>query len=129
MELSSTAILSRRAYTPWHAIAEFVYNSTQSYFDNEEKLREAFAVEGRGLEVSIAYDRDQQILRVVDNAMGMSYDDLERALHVAMPPQNTKGRCKYGMGLKTAACWLGNEREVKTKKLGEPIGHSVAVEV
>jgi len=119
----------RLAYTPWHAIAEFVDNSTQSYFDNEQKLREAFAVEGRGLEVSIAYDRNQQILRVVDNAMGMSYNELERALHVAMPPQNTKGRCKYGMGLKTAACWLGNEWEVKTKKLGESIGHRVVVEV
>lgn len=119
----------RLAYTPWHAIAEFVDNSTQSYFDNEQKLREAFAVEGNGLEISIVYDRDQQILRVVDNAMGMSYDEMERALHVAMPPQNTKGRCKYGMGLKTAACWLGNEWEVKTKKLGEPIGHSVVVEV
>jgi hypothetical protein len=119
----------RLAYTPWHAIAEFVDNSTQSYFDNEEKLKEAYVVEGRGLEVSIAYDREQQILRVVDNAMGMSYDELERALHVGLPPQNTKGRCKYGMGLKTSACWLGNEWEVKTKKLGEPIGHSVLVDV
>ena len=28
----------RLAYTPWHAIAEFVDNSTQSFFDNMEDL-------------------------------------------------------------------------------------------
>lgn len=30
----------RLAYTPWHAIAEFVDNSTQSYFNNREQLDE-----------------------------------------------------------------------------------------
>lgn len=116
--------------TPWHAIAEFVDNSTQSYSDHEKALKAAYAAEGDNtkLAVSIAYDEDD-ILRIADNAMGMSYDELERAMHVAMPPKNTKGRSKYGMGLKTAACWIGDVWTVRTKKLGETVEHQVTVDV
>jgi hypothetical protein len=121
----------RLAYTPWHAIAEFVDNSTQSYFDHEKELKAAFASEGDDvkLTVSIVYEKDNDVLRIADNAMGMSYDELERAMHVAMPPRNTKGRCKYGMGLKTAACWIGDHWTVRTKKLGETVEHQVTVDV
>ena len=27
----------RLSYTPWHALAEFIDNSTQSFFDNRER--------------------------------------------------------------------------------------------
>lgn len=61
--------------------------------------------------------------------MGMCEDELNHALHVAYPPKNTSGRSKYGMGLKTAACWIGNYWSIKTKKLGESIEHNVTVDV
>jgi len=118
----------RLAYTPWHAIAELVDNSTQSYFNNRKELDKAFAGSDK-LTVTIEYDKRKGTLRVTDNAMGMSYDELERALHVGMPPKNTSGRSKYGMGLKTAACWLGNVWEVKTKRLGETVEHTVTIDV
>lgn len=118
----------RLAYTPWHAIAEFVDNSTQSYFDNRAALDAALKSTNELLRVSIAYDRGG-FLRISDNAMGMSYDELQRALHVGLPPQNTSGRSKYGMGLKTAACWIGNTWTIRTKKLGEPTEHSVTINV
>ena len=119
----------RLAYSPWHAIAEFVDNSTQSYFDNRDALDECMKNEDdKILTVSVAYDKGT-MLRVVDNAMGMSSDDLERALHVARPPVNTKGRSKYGMGMKTAACWMGDQWTIRTKKLGESVEHSVTVDV
>lgn len=119
----------RLAYSPWHALAEFVDNSTQAYFDHKEALDAALAHDGRGLEVSIAYDKDQGILRISDNSIGMSLAGLERALHVGLPPQNTSGRSKYGMGLKTAACWLGNVWSVTTKKLGETVEHQTTINV
>jgi hypothetical protein len=123
----------RLAYTPWHALAEFVDNSTQSYFDNKAKLDEKYAknVDGEKLTVSIAYDKDQSdgFLRISDNAMGMSESELRRALHVALPPLNTSGRCKYGMGLKTAACWIGNIWTIRTKKLGESNEYMVTIDV
>jgi hypothetical protein len=117
----------RLAYTPWHALAEFVDNSTQSYFNNEAQLLPVMQRMGRKLTVSIAYD--ENLLRISDNAMGMSLDELQTALTVALPPTKTDGRSKYGMGLKTAACWLGNKWTVRTKKLGETVEHRVTVNV
>jgi hypothetical protein len=122
------ASYKRLAYTPWHALAEFVDNSTQSYFNNRAKLDQAFG-KTENLTVSIEYDRSQGMLRITDNAMGMSYEELRQALHVGIPPENTSGRSKYGMGLKTAACWLGNVWSVKTKRLGTTKEHSVRVNV
>lgn len=119
----------RLAYTAWHAIAEFVDNSTQSYFNNEDQLWPLMRKAGMKLTVSIAYERDPEIFRISDNAMGMSFDELQAALTVALPPTRTDGRSKYGMGLKTAACWLGNRWTVRTKKLGETVEHRVEVDV
>jgi hypothetical protein len=120
----------RLAYSPWHAIAELVDNSTQSYFNHQAQLNDAYKQEETKLTVSIVYDRaNNGILRVCDNAMGMSFDELERALHIGLPPENTNGRSKYGMGLKTSASWIGNSWTVRTKKLGETVEHTVTVNV
>src|SRR5690606_36455336 len=119
----------RLSYQPWYAIAEFVDNSTQNYFDNKDALDAAYEAEEDSLHVSITYDRDQGYLRIADNAMGMSYEELQRALHVGLPPANPTGRSRYGMGLKTAASWMGNRWKITTKKLGEPREYQVTVRV
>jgi len=121
----------RLSYTPWHAIAEFVDNSTQSYLNHRNEMDEAYSGEGAGLEVSIVYDRDvdEGLLRVADNAKGMSHEELEYALHVGARPYDPSGRSKFGMGMKTAACWIGNEWSVRTKKLGETTEHRVVIDV
>ena len=46
----------RLSYTIWHAIAEFIDNSTQSYFNNRDELDAAFEAAGTGLEVSVVYE-------------------------------------------------------------------------
>ncbi|HVV77265.1 MAG TPA: ATP-binding protein [Mycobacteriales bacterium] len=109
----------RLSYDVWYALAEFIDNSTQSFFNNRSALEDAFQREGRGLEVRVVYDRDTDVLRITDNAMGMSLGELDKALQIASPPDNTSGRSEFGMGLKTAACWLGDYWIVRTKKLGE----------
>ena len=120
----------RLSYTPWHAIAEFVDNSTQSYFDNKAVLDEEYAKNNECLEVSIVYSKENGgFLRVTDNAMGMSYEELIRAMHVGEKPPNVSGRSQYGMGLKTSACWMGNSWSVRTKRLGETTEYKTAVDV
>lgn len=119
----------RLSYTPWHALAEFVDNSTQSYADNGKALDDAYSQESEILEVSIVYDRNEDTLRIADNAMGMSFPELDRALHVGARPTNTSGRSEFGMGLKTAACWYGNFWTVRTKRLGETVEYEVSVDV
>ena len=128
--LSVIQSYKRLSYTPWHAIAELVDNATQSYFNNQDALDEAFSSAGESLCIGIVYEREGAgLLRVSDNAMGMSYDELTNALKVGFTPENTSGRSKYGMGMKTASCWIGNTWTVRTKRLGETTEHRVNVDV
>ena len=56
-------------YDPWTAIAEFVDNSTQSFYDNKKKLKETKY--WNGLDVEIEYTRDKDngdMLVIKDNA-------------------------------------------------------------
>ncbi len=98
----------RLAYAPWYALAEFIDNSTQSYFDNKGLLDAAYKKESTGLIVEIAYDRTAGTLTVKDNAMGMSIDDLRAAVHLGKPPAIATGRSQFGLGMKTAAGWFGD---------------------
>lgn len=119
----------RLSYSPWHAIAELVDNSTQSYFNNQGALTAKYNGNGEKLEVLIVYDKTSDILRVSDNSIGMTGDELEDALHIGKITDRTSGRSKYGLGLKTSACWLGNKWSVRTKKLGESVEHFIQVDV
>ncbi|MFM8385189.1 MAG: ATP-binding protein [Planctomycetia bacterium] len=126
---STIASYKRLAYTPWHALAEFIDNSTQSYVNHRDELDAVLRKANEQLRVSIVYDRETGLLRIADNAFGMSESDLECALQVGRPPVNATGRSKYGMGMKTAACWFGDEWTVETSKLGEPFRHLVTIKV
>lgn len=121
----------RLAYTPWHAIAEFIDNSTQSFFNYREILEKANRKNGlpRPLKIDINYDLQNGVFSLEDNAMGMSFDELIDAVHVSKAPHNTSGRSQFGMGMKTAASWLGNRWEIKTKKLGEINEYTVEIDV
>ncbi len=125
------ATYRRLSYRPWHAIAEFVDNSTQNYFDHRKELVEAFKKEGNPgkLRVEIAYDVEDNSLKVVDNANGMNTEELTRAVVLDKPPIDRSGRCEYGMGLKTAACWLGKSWTIETKRLGSDKQYTVTVDV
>jgi hypothetical protein len=129
--LNAIASYRRMDYEIWYALAEFIDNSTQSYLDHKVQLDTAYEQDGEGLEVRITYDRhgSEPLLRIVDNAMGMDYGELQHALKIANPPANPNGRCRYGMGMKTASCWIGNRWTVTTKKLGETQEYTVEVDV
>lgn len=120
----------RLPYKPWHALAEFVDNSTQSYFNNKDALDTAYQSDEIGLEVSIVYEKDGDgLIRITDTAMGMTRAELGRAMHIGLPPENAEGRSRYGLGLKMAACWFGDNWKVTTKKLGETTEYTVHVDV
>jgi Histidine kinase-, DNA gyrase B-, and HSP90-like ATPase len=119
----------RMAYEQWTALGEFVDNSTQSYFNNKEVLDKSYAANGQKLTVNITYDKDQGVLRISDNAMGMSRPELQHAMHVGLPPTNRDGRSKYGLGMKQASCWFGDHWTIVTKKLGETTEYTVDLDV
>ena len=120
----------RLSYTAWHAIAEFVDNSIQSYLNNRGQLDPLYAESAQRLTVRITYSQtDGGRLVINDNAMGMSQEELNNALRIGRAPEITSGLSEFGMGLKTAACWFGNRWELKTKKLGLEQGQSIVFDV
>lgn len=102
-------------------------NSTQSYLDNKKELEGALKKEGKPLTIDVQYNRGENYVRIWDNSIGMTREELALALQIGIPPVNNTQRSKYGLGLKTAACWFGNNWSVKTSKLGE--NYSVQIDV
>lgn len=122
------ATYRRISYKPWAAMAEFVDNSTQNFWEYKDEIA---AVEGNPakLMVEIFYDSNARTLTVADNANGMDFSELTRAVRLNQPPPNTSGRCEFGMGLKMAACWFGNRWRVVTKRLNSPVEYTATVDV
>lgn len=124
------ATYKRLSYQPWTAIAEFVDNSTQSYFDHREDL---LALDGFSkLRIDINYENainGNDVLTIIDSAFGMEWEEFERAIVLDKTPENTDGRNEFGMGLKTAACWFGRKWSVISTQLGSEYGYSASVDV
>ncbi len=120
---------SRLSYTMWFALAEFVDNSTQSRLNYGSIIDEVLREEGRPLIVSIIHDRPKRTLTIEDNSIGMSKDDLLAALRIAYPTPDSRGRSKYGMGMKTAACWIGASWTITTCELGSGEEWTATVDV
>ena len=120
---------SRLSYTMWFALAEFVDNSTQSRLNYCSLVNQILEKEGRPLTVDIIHDRQNKELRIEDNSIGMTKDALIAALRIANPTSDSKGRSKYGMGMKTAACWIGAKWSITTCKLGSGEEWTASVDV
>tara|TARA_B100000780_G_C21101585_1_gene444545 strand:- start:369 stop:1922 length:1554 start_codon:yes stop_codon:yes gene_type:complete len=109
------SILSAINYTPWHATAEFVDNSLQSYLDNKSRLKKLH----NNYKLKIDIYVSSSVIEIKDNAGGISKETYERAFQAAMRPKRQTGLSEFGMGMKTAACWFSNLWFVKSKALGE----------
>jgi len=109
---------SRLSYTMWHAFAEFIDNSTQSRFNYGSIVDEVLKNENQPLTVTITHNRLEKKITIEDNSIGMTRADLIEALKIAHPTKDSKGRSKYGMGMKTAACWIGRKWSVVTCEWG-----------
>ena len=113
------ATYKRLSYQPWTAIAEFVDNSTQSFYDHQDELSQQKYF--KGLNIQIDYREDPvngDSISITDDAYGMEWSDFQRAVVLDKPPKNTDGRNEFGMGLKTAACWFGSLWSVESTMYG-----------
>lgn len=125
------ATYRRLSYKPWYAIAEFVDNSTQNYYDHKRDLLAAYRKEGKRqkMRVEVTYNAGRHSLTINDNANGMEIEELGRAVVLDKPPKDRSGRCEFGMGLKTAACWFGTTWTITTTRLGSERELKVRVHV
>lgn len=113
--------------TPSHVLAEFVDNALQSFRDNKsilESLEPGYKLQVR---IDFGMDKDGKIVcvDVNDNAGGIGRDRFNTAFMPAKKPSNDQGLNEFGMGLKTAACWLGEDWQVITTAINEPDSKTV----
>lgn len=115
-------------YDPWTAIAEFVDNSTQSYYDNVDRLKATKYWDKLSIEVIYEKNNNGDKLIIRDNAYGMDFNDFQRAIILDSPPKKAS-RSEFGMGLKTAACWFGRNWSVESTALGSNVKYTASIDV
>ena len=98
----------------WHALGEFIDNSTQSRLNYGGIVDDVLDAEGTPLVVEIVHDRQNKRITIEDNSIGMTREKLVAALRIAVPTPDSHGRSRFGMGMKTAACWIGGRWSVVT---------------
>lgn len=118
----------RLSYKAWYALAEFVDNATQNFFDFKGELA-ATSTSSPALRITIQYDAVAQTLTVTDDAHGMGEEELGRALRINARPPQRDGRSEFGMGLKTAACWFGKRWTITTTRLGSGVEYQATMDL
>ena len=112
-----------------HVLAEFVDNALQSFADNKEALLSNDSNFQLKVKIDIEWDEETNKATkyiITDNAAGINKQKYESAFMPAKTPENNTGLNEFGMGLKTAALWLGETWTVKTKALNEDIERSLS---
>lgn len=112
-----------------HVLAEFVDNALQSSRDHREELRAIDPNYKLNVNIEIFWDENESKVSqrlakkfiITDNAAGIDLNHYAHAFKSAETPDDDSGLNEFGMGLKTAACWLGETWSVKTKALGENV--------
>lgn len=106
-------------YKWWYALAEFIDNSTHNYYGTRDVLDAQFEADDERFQCRITVDRDgsQEVIEIYDNAGGMDEADLADAFDFGRRKANP-GRSAYGLGMKTAAIWMGNLFRIETSKIG-----------
>lgn len=120
---------ARLSYTMWYALAEFVDNSTQSRLNYERIIDDVLKSEGKPLQIDITYNRLAREMQIEDNSIGMTVETLIEALKVAVPTKDSQGRSRYGMGMKTAACWLGKKWRIVTCEWSSGVEWTAEIDV
>lgn len=117
-----------QGYKEWWAIAEFVDNSISSYVLNREKLLASEGAKYR-LTITITLDAFAKRILIEDNAAGIFEKDMARAFEAGTPPPNKASLSQFGLGLKAAGIWFGNNIVVKTSALGEPYTKRIEIDL
>jgi hypothetical protein len=102
----------------WFALGEYVDNAVQSFQNNKDLLKKTHNGKYQ-FEVRISIDRENDQIKIYDNAAGIDSKNYPRAFEPANIPIDNRGLHEFGMGMKTASIWLANFWSVRTAALNE----------
>lgn len=115
--------------TPSHVLAEFVDNAIQSYKDNKDKLLSLNPNYKLRIVINFEWNADDNKraskVTIEDNAAGINSNKFSEAFKLAQTPDDNTGLNEFGMGMKTAALWLGEIWSVKTSALDEDVAREI----
>ncbi len=106
-------------YKTHSALAEYIDNSVQSYFDKKAQLKALS--KNYKLKIHIFVSKNKRVISIRDNAGGISDKDWSRALKTAAKPVKPKKGSlnEFGMGMKCASYWFTRQWSIETKALNE----------
>jgi hypothetical protein len=112
--------------TPWKQLGEFIDNSLSSWMSDETG--------DWPIQIDIIFDPNfgkgtrRGRLIIKDNALGIPESQMLRAFDLGNVPadlDNPKNLNQFGVGMKVAACWFGNQWKVETCAIGESVVKTV----
>ena len=119
--------------TPSHVLAEFVDNAIQSYQDKKDELLAIDPNYKLRVEINFEWDGEDDNraskITIRDNAGGIGEDKFVEAFKLAHTPDNNTGLNEFGMGMKTAALWLGEIWSVESSAIGEDISRKIVFDL
>lgn len=127
--VSVLSVLRHLNYTYWHALAEFVDNSVQSWRAARAALHERDSSAITLIVEFRLHPHDGGALTIRDNAAGIPRTEFARAFKAAAPPTDKTGLSEFGMGMKSAACWCARKWSVRTKPLDDEFEYLVTFDV
>jgi hypothetical protein len=128
-DVAALRIFRSMSFTHYYALGEFVDNSITSALKNLDSLRKLNGPDYE-LTVRIDFQKDENSLTVIDNAAGISRNEIERALRTGIPPADTSvGLSRHGVGMKAAGLWWGNTIIVETYPLGDTNGWRAVIDI
>ena len=123
-------------YKPPQVFAEFIDNAIQSFEDNKNVILSVEPDFVLRVDIDIEWDThsSDNVIRakkvtVRDNAAGMNEQKFSDAFKSADKTIVRGGLNEFGMGMKVAACWLGNKWRVESKSITENVTHILEVDV
>ena len=124
------ALLPRLPNTNYGALAEFIDNSISSYIKNRNlPENDPTKYNSSSVDVQLKFDRSAERIDIIDNASGISKEDLPRALKPLEPPETFDNTLnEHGYGMKGAAGWFAKKFTIYTSVFGDPIARTITYE-
>jgi len=128
-EADSLKIYAGLTYTPHYAIGEFIDNSISSAMQNMALLKSLHGDDYQ-LQVDVEVDKSANRLVIVDNAAGISSNEIQSAIKTGRKRNDNRiGLGVYGVGMKASAFWFGTQLKIQTFPAQEDVGWEVIIDV